>query len=131
MKQHEFKFGDMVQHPEFGRGVIVAAFDHSIDVIFENNRTIIRTISLSFLSELELVPNLDTVRLNWLIKQLTVSSPYESLSINYPNHELVELTRNFLTTDDPTPIHETTVIGSSEHPNYRQAIDKAMQEQTP
>lgn len=105
MKQHNFNFGDMVQHPEFGRGVVVAAFDHSVDVIFENNRTLTRTICFAFLDELELIPppETDTARLEWLYMHISKVSKEQAIGKPLP--------KDFF--------------------QLRQAIDKAMQEQTP
>lgn len=80
MKQHNFNFGDMVQHPEFGRGVVVAAFDHSVDVVFENHRNKIRTIGLYFASELELVPHPDTMEIdNRIVRLKRLSEEFSTL----------------------------------------------------
>lgn len=43
--QNNFKFGDIIIHQEKGRGVVVATFLNSIDVVFDGDRKI-KTLSL-------------------------------------------------------------------------------------
>lgn len=116
----QFKFGDMVQHPEFGRGVIVAAFDHSADVVFENHRNEIKTIGFHFMNKLELIPHPDTARLDWLEKNQFQLGTY------YDDDELGFIDLRYVVYQ---PDKQGCRIKLSDEKSYRQAIDHAMQQE--
>ncbi|ULJ60822.1 hypothetical protein [Wielerella bovis] len=115
-----FQFGDRVYHPEYGNGIFLKKRGHSAFLLKEfNSFDDFRGLFVP-IEDLELIPHPDTVRLDWLEKnQFELGTHYDDDGLGFIDLRYVVY----------QPDKQGCRIKLSDEKSYRQAIDKAMQQE--
>ncbi|ULJ66213.1 hypothetical protein [Wielerella bovis] len=118
----QFKFGDRVIHPKYGECMVVTQWYNSD----ADDPTWVAIISEvhgkcnARHEELELIPHSDTVKLDWLEKnQFELGTYYDDDGLGFIDLRYVVY----------QPDKQGCRIKLSDEKSYRQAIDKAMQQE--